>query len=101
MRVILIWHWIGDARNQHGGWRFACFSPTCHTIFPILHLFCISSFPNSVLDGMQHCASIFSLYALVRINWSCMGVEEQVDKCLIPDEIIPATPANSRYAAMS
>ena len=28
-------------------------------------------------------------------------VEEQVDKCLSPDEIIPATPANSRYTAMS
>lgn len=29
------------------------------------------------------------------------GSGEQVDKCLSPDEINPATPANSRYAAIS
>ena len=50
---------------------------------------------------MQHCASIFSLYVFVRTNWLCMGREEKVDKCVSPDEIIPATPANSRHAALS
>ena len=78
-RIFLTWQSIGDARmQQHGGWRCACTSSTCHTIFPLLHLFCISYFPNDVVVGMQWCTSIFSLYIFVRIDWSCLDKEEQV-----------------------
>ena len=54
IRCIVIWYWIGDARMQRNcGWRCACIASTCHTIFPILHLFCKSSSPNYVVVGMQ------------------------------------------------
>ena len=75
-------------------------SPSCHTIFSILHVFCISSSPNYVVVGMHYCAPIFSLYVLVRIDCRAQAWMNKSDERDSSDEIIPATPANSRYAAM-
>lgn len=100
MCTIRIWHGIGDARYQHGGWRSVGISPTCHAISPIPHVFCTSSFPNYVVVGMHYCASIFSLYVFVRIDCCAQAWRDKSDKRVSSDEIIPATPANSRYAAM-
>ena len=97
----MTWYWTGDARLQrHRGWRCACIASTCHTKFPIPHLFCKSSCPNYVVVGMQvvHLDLVAVSSRTDRVVM--LRGTSQSDKYVASDEIIRGTPANNRYAAM-
>ena len=91
-----------DWRCSEPAWRVAL----CTFISHLPHNI---SYPASLLHIIlsQSCSRWYAALRLdllvvpfVRIDWSCIDVEEQVDKCVSFGEIIPATPANSRYPTM-
>ena len=64
------------------------------------HLFCKSSCPNYVVVGMQVVHLDLVAVSSRTDRMVMLKGTSQSDKYVASDEIIPGTPANSRYAAM-